>query len=173
MGRSTGQNLGGLNEGWIEAGSEIEVLERVPRLSAPQRRPEKRELVCGREPLAGIWRTFWFEAADSEPPPDYLPGQHLPISLDIGQGITRVPAPLYPELHPERPERYSISVKKPGDGRLSPGCTMQLQGDRLLAAPQPASFTSVRARPACCLSAGSGVTPCSPLPAPSAARGAR
>lgn len=83
-----GQNLVALNEGWIEAGSEIEVLERARAPVYPNAAPKKRELVCvAREPLARDLETFWFEAADGEPLPDYLPGQHLPISLDIGLGL--------------------------------------------------------------------------------------
>ncbi|MGY2499071.1 hypothetical protein ACW4UO_31980, partial [Klebsiella pneumoniae] len=86
-----GQNLVALNEGWIEAGSEIEVLETARPSVYPNAAPKKRELVCvAREPLARDLETFWFEAADGEPLPDYLPGQHLPISLDIkGERLQR------------------------------------------------------------------------------------
>ncbi|MFQ2546711.1 MOSC N-terminal beta barrel domain-containing protein [Aeromonas caviae] len=154
-----GQNLVALNEGWIEAGSEIEVLERVRPPVYPNAAPKKRELVCvAREPLAQDLETFWFEAADGEPLPDYLPGQHLPISLDIkGERLQR----RYTlSSTPERPERYGISVKRLDEGRISPWLHRQLQvGDRLLAAAPAGEFHLGAERALLLLSAGSGVTP--------------
>ncbi|MGY3858323.1 MOSC N-terminal beta barrel domain-containing protein [Aeromonas intestinalis] len=158
-----GQNLVALNEGWIEAGSEIEVLERARPPVYPNGAPKKRELVCvAREPLARDLETFWFEAADGEPLPDYLPGQHLPISLDIGQGQARERQQRRYTLSstPDLPERYSISVKRIGDGRLSPWLHGQFKvGDRLLASPPAGDFHLGRERRLLLLSAGSGVTP--------------
>ncbi|AVP83899.1 flavodoxin [Aeromonas hydrophila] len=158
-----GQNLVALNEGWIEAGSEIEVLERARAPVYPNAAPKKRELVCvAREPLARDLETFWFEAADGEPLPDYLPGQHLPISLDIGLGLRRERLQRRYTLSstPERPERYSISVKKVGGGRISHWLHQQLQpGDRLLAAAPAGEFHLGTGRSLLLLSAGSGVTP--------------
>ena len=154
-----GQNLVALNEGWIEAGSEIEVLERARPPVYPNGAPKKRELVCvAREPLARDLETFWFEGADGEPLPDYLPGQHLPISLDIkGERLQR----RYTlSSTPDRPERYSISVKRLGDGRISPWLHSQLKvGDRLLASAPAGDFHLGRERKLLLLSAGSGVTP--------------
>ncbi|HHO0882106.1 hybrid-cluster NAD(P)-dependent oxidoreductase [Aeromonas hydrophila] len=158
-----GQNLVALNEGWIEAGSEIEVLERARAPVYPNAAPKKRELVCvAREPLARDLETFWFEAADGEPLPDYLPGQHLPISLDIGLGLRRERLQRRYTLSstPERPERYSISVKKVGGGRISHWLHQQLQpGDLLLAAAPAGEFHLGTGRSLLLLSAGSGVTP--------------
>ncbi|CAJ1817627.1 Flavohemoprotein [Aeromonas dhakensis] len=158
-----GQNLVALNKGWIEAGSEIEVLERARAPVYPNAAPKKRELVCvAREPLARDLETFWFEAADGEPLPDYLPGQHLPISLDIGLGLRRERLQRRYTLSstPEQPERYSISVKKVGGGRISHWLHQQLQvGDRLLAANPAGEFHLGRDRNLLLLSAGSGVTP--------------
>ncbi|MGL5813648.1 MAG: MOSC N-terminal beta barrel domain-containing protein [Aeromonas sp.] len=154
-----GQNLVALNEGWIEAGSEIEVLERARPPVYPNGAPKKRELVCvAREPLARDLETFWFEGADGEPLPDYLPGQHLPISLDIkGERLQR----RYTlSSTPDRPERYSISVKRLGDGRISPWLHSQLKvGDHLLASAPAGDFHLGRERKLLLLSAGSGVTP--------------
>lgn len=154
-----GQNLVALNEGWIEAGCEIEVLERVRPPVYPNGAPKKRALVCvAREPLARDLETFWFEAADGEPLPDYLPGQHLPISLDIkGERLQR----RYTlSSTPERPERYGISVKRLGEGRISPWLHSQLRvGDRLLAAAPAGDFHLGGERRLLLLSAGSGVTP--------------
>ncbi|MGN5139934.1 MOSC N-terminal beta barrel domain-containing protein [Aeromonas sp. 164P] len=154
-----GQNLVALNEGWIEAGSEIEVLERARAPVYPNAAPKKRELVCvAREPLARDLETFWFEAADGEPLPDYLPGQHLPISLDINN--ERVQRRYTLSSTPERPERYGISVKKVEGGRISHWLHQQLQpGDRLLATNPAGEFHLGRDRHLLLLSAGSGVTP--------------
>ncbi|WP_219615391.1 MOSC N-terminal beta barrel domain-containing protein, partial [Aeromonas salmonicida] len=154
-----GQNLVALNEGWIEAGSEIEVLETARAVVYPNAAPKKRELVCvAREPLARDLETFWFEAADGEPLPDYLPGQHLPISLDIkGERLQR----RYTlSSSPDLPERYSISVKRLGEGRISPWLHHQLRvGDTLLAATPAGEFHLGTERSLLLLSAGSGVTP--------------
>ncbi|MGL6262554.1 MOSC N-terminal beta barrel domain-containing protein [Aeromonas jandaei] len=154
-----GQNLIALNEGWIEAGSEIEVLERKRPAPYPEGAPKKRELVCvAREPLARDLETFWFEAADGEPQPDYLPGQHLPISLDIKN--ERVQRRYTLSSTPDRPERYSISVKKVGGGRISHWLHQQMQvGNTLLAATPAGEFHLGAERSLLLLSAGSGVTP--------------
>ncbi|MBL0666662.1 MOSC domain-containing protein [Aeromonas jandaei] len=154
-----GQNLIALNEGWIEAGSEIEVLERKRPAPYPDGAPKKRELVCvAREPLARDLETFWFEAADGEPLPDYLPGQHLPISLDIKN--ERVQRRYTLSSTPDRPERYSISVKKVGGGRISHWLHQQMQvGNTLLAAAPAGEFHLGAERSLLLLSAGSGVTP--------------
>ncbi|WP_071911778.1 MOSC N-terminal beta barrel domain-containing protein [Aeromonas sp. SCS5] len=154
-----GQNLIALNEGWIEAGSEIEVLERKRPAPYPDGAPKKRELICvAREPLARDLETFWFEAADGEPLPDYLPGQHLPISLDIKN--ERVQRRYTLSSTPDRPERYSISVKKVGGGRISHWLHQQMQvGNTLLAAAPAGEFHLGAERSLLLLSAGSGVTP--------------
>ncbi|WP_429191216.1 MOSC N-terminal beta barrel domain-containing protein [Aeromonas veronii] len=154
-----GQNLIALNEGWIEAGSEIEVLERTRPVVYPAAAPKKRELVCvAREPLARDLETFWFEAADGEPLPDYLPGQHLPISLDIKN--ERVQRRYTLSSTPDHPERYGISVKKVEGGRISHWLHQQLQvDDRLLAANPAGEFHLGSERNLLLLSAGSGVTP--------------
>ncbi|MFQ2222843.1 MOSC N-terminal beta barrel domain-containing protein [Aeromonas enteropelogenes] len=154
-----GQNLVALNEGWIEAGSEIEVLETARHPAYPNAAPKKRELVCvARKPLARDLETFWFEAADGEPLPDYLPGQHLPISLDIKN--ERIQRRYTLSASPDQPERYSISVKKVADGRISHWLHQQLQvGDRLLASDPAGEFHLGAGRSLLLLSAGSGVTP--------------
>ncbi|MEL3922943.1 MOSC N-terminal beta barrel domain-containing protein [Aeromonas enteropelogenes] len=154
-----GQNLVALNEGWIEAGSEIEVLETARPPVYPNAAPKKRELVCvAREALARDLETFWFEAADGEPLPDYLPGQHLPISLDIKN--ERIQRRYTLSSSPDQPERYSISVKKVADGRISHWLHQQLQvGDRLLASDPAGEFHLGAGRSLLLLSAGSGVTP--------------
>lgn len=154
-----GQNLVALNEGWIEAGSPIEVLETTPPAVYPDAAPYKRRLVCvAREPLARDVETFWFEAADSGALPTYLPGQHLPISVDI-EG-ERVQRRYTLSSTPALPERYGISVKRQGDGRVSPWLHQELLvGGTLLAAAPTGDFHLGDGRHLLLLSAGSGVTP--------------
>lgn len=154
-----GQNLVALNEGWIEAGSEIEVLERARAPVYPNAAPKKRALVCvAREPQARDLETFWFEAADGEPLPDYLPGQHLPISLDIKN--ERIQRRYTLSSSPDLPDRYSISVKRLGEGRISPWLHQQLRvGDTLLASAPAGEFHLGAERSLLLLSAGSGITP--------------
>jgi uncharacterized protein YcbX/ferredoxin-NADP reductase len=154
-----GQNLVALNEGWIEAGSEIDVLERTRPVVYPAAAPKKRALVCvAREPLARDLETFWFEAADGEPLPDYLPGQHLPISLDIKN--ERIQRRYTLSSSPDLPERYSISVKRLGEGHISSWLHQQMQvGDTLLASAPAGEFHLGAERSLLLLSAGSGITP--------------
>ncbi|MFM4963125.1 MOSC N-terminal beta barrel domain-containing protein [Aeromonas bivalvium] len=154
-----GQNLVALNEGWIEAGSEIEVLERVRPLVYGNGAPKKRALVCvARGSLARDLETFWFEAEDGEPLPDYQPGQHLPLFVDIkGERVQR----RYTLCSsPDEAGRYAISVKRQADGRLSSWLHRHLKvGDRVLAADPAGEFQLGRERRLLLLSAGSGVTP--------------
>ncbi len=154
-----GQNLIALNEGWIAPDSPIEVLETAPAPVYPDAAPPKRRLVCvAREPLARDLETFWFEAADGAALPSYLPGQHLPISVDVED--ERVQRRYTLSSTPDVPGRYSISVKRQGDGRLSPWLHQALQpGATLLAAPPSGGFHLGMGRQLLLLSAGSGVTP--------------
>jgi ferredoxin-NADP reductase len=111
-----------------------------------------------REPLAQDMETFWFGAADGEPLPNYLPGQHLPISVDInGERLQR----RYTlSSSPDQLARYSISVKRQTDGRVSSWLHQHLQvGDALLAAPPDGDFHLGAGGNLLLLSAGSGVTP--------------
>lgn len=154
-----GQNLVALNDGWIEAGSAIEVLETTRPVDYPDAAPQKRALVCvAREPLARDLETFWFVAADGQPLPNYLPGQYLPVSLDIdGQRLQR----RYTLCSsPDQPARYGISVKRQSDGSVSSWMHQQFQVGATLLATQPAGeFHLGSERRLLLLSAGSGVTP--------------
>ena len=97
-----GQNLVALNEGWIEAGSEIEVLERARAPSTPTR-PRKtgagvrgpRAAGAGSGDLlvrGGRWRAP--ARLSAGPASAHQPG-HWPRSAARASA-----APLYPELHP-------------------------------------------------------------------------
>ena len=69
-----------------------------------------------REDIAADFTTFWFESHQQLPLPPYLPGQHLPLQLEInGEFMAR-----YYTLSssPSRPGRYAISVKRIDDGRI-------------------------------------------------------
>ncbi|MGB6190107.1 MAG: MOSC N-terminal beta barrel domain-containing protein [Aeromonas molluscorum] len=154
-----GQNLVALNEGWIAAGSEIEVLERVRPQVYGNGAPKKRALICvARTPLARDLETFWFEAEDGEPLPDYQAGQHLPLFVDIkGERVQR-----HYTLcsSPDAPGRYAIGVKRQADGRLSQWLHRHLKvGDRVLAKDPAGDFQLAVERKLLLLSAGSGITP--------------
>lgn len=154
-----GQNLVALNEGWIAAGSEIEVLERVRPQVYGNGAPKKRALICvARTPLARDLETFWFEAEDGEPLPDYQAGQHLPLFVDIkGERVQR-----HYTLcsSPDAPGRYAIGVKRQADGRLSQWLHRHLKvGDRVLAKDPAGDFQLGAERKLLLLSAGSGITP--------------
>jgi uncharacterized protein len=154
-----GQNLVALNEGWIAAGSEIEVLERVRPQVYGNGAPKKRALICvARTPLARDLETFWFEAEDGEPLPDYQAGQHLPLFVDIkGERVQR----RYTLCSsPDAPGRYAIGVKRQADGRLSQWLHRHLKvGDRVLAKDPAGDFQLAVERKLLLLSAGSGITP--------------
>lgn len=154
-----GQNLVALNEGWIAAGSEIEVLERVRPQVYGNGAPKKRALICvARTPLARDLETFWFEAEDGEPLPDYQAGQHLPLFVDIkGERVQR----RYTLCSsPDAPGRYAIGVKRQADGRLSQWLHRHLKvGDRVLAKDPAGDFQLGAERKLLLLSAGSGITP--------------
>lgn len=154
-----GMNLIALNEGTIEVGAPIEVLERRRPAHYPNAAPARRRLRCvAREPLARDLETFWLEADDDLPLPDYLPGQHLPIAIDLdGQRILR----RYTlSSSPSRPDRLAISVKRLEEGRASPWLHQELQvGQTLLAHAPEGQFHLGGRRKLLLLSAGSGVTP--------------
>lgn len=154
-----GQNLIALNEGTIRAGDPIEVLERQRPQVYPNAAPARRRLRCvEREPLARDMETFWLEADDDLPLPDYLPGQHLPIAIDVnGQRILR----RYTlSSSPSRPERLAISVKRIEGGLLSHWLHQHLEpGKTLLAHTPSGGFHLGGKRKLLLLSAGSGVTP--------------
>ncbi|MFP2769838.1 MOSC N-terminal beta barrel domain-containing protein [Oceanisphaera sp. KMM 10153] len=154
-----GQNLVPLNEGHIHLDDEVEILEYASAPIYPDAAPKRRSLRCVvREPLARDMDTYWLEAVDGKPLADYQPGQHLPVALDIdGQRHLR-----YYTLSssPTRPGRYSISVKRQPDGRVSNWLAEALQpGCELLAHAPAGDFMLKPAEGYLMLSAGSGVTP--------------
>lgn len=92
--------------------------------------------------------------------PNYLPGQHLPIEVDInGKKIGR----RYTlSSSPSRPGRYAISVKRIAGGRVSNALLDNLQVGDVLEAENPDGQFHLKthdAQPLLLLSAGSGVTP--------------
>ncbi|MGY3925853.1 hybrid-cluster NAD(P)-dependent oxidoreductase [Aeromonas simiae] len=154
-----GQNLIALNEGTISAGDPVEVLETRRAPAYPNGAPARRRLRCvARETLARELETFWLEADDDLPLPDYLPGQYLPIAIDVdGQRILRN---YTLSSSPSRPERLAITVKRLEGGRLSTWLHQQLGVGKTLLAHAPAGeFHLGGRRKLLLLSAGSGITP--------------
>jgi hypothetical protein len=84
-----GQNLVALNEGTIRAGDVVEVLETKPKEIYAE---TKLLLTCvEREDIASDFTTFWLESHQQSPLPPYLPGQHLPLQLEINGEFLRTP----------------------------------------------------------------------------------
>ncbi|WP_060988130.1 hybrid-cluster NAD(P)-dependent oxidoreductase [Photobacterium leiognathi] len=156
-----GQNLVVLNEGIITVGDEIEVLETKPKEIYADNCDVKLQLTCvEREDIAQDFTTFWLEShQDNQALPTYLPGQHLPIQLEVnGEYISR----RYTlSSSPSCPGRYAISVKRVDDGRVSNWLHEHFQvGDTLVADSPSGDFhLGVHTDKLLLLSAGSGVTP--------------
>ncbi len=155
-----GQNLIARNEGMIRQGDKVEVLEYKEKEFYVDNSPQALALTCvEREEIARDFVTFWFEPVKGELP-SYLPGQHLPISVDIdGEEVAR----RYTlSSSPSRPGRLAISVKQINGGRVSNWLNSHLQiGDTLAATYPDGSFHLVDCdeQPILLMSAGSGVTP--------------
>lgn len=155
-----GQNLVAINEGIIRAGDEIEILETQPKPVYADNIVTKLQLTCvEREDIAADFTTFWLESHQQSPLPAYLPGQHLPLQLEInGEFISR----RYTlSSSPSRPGRYAISVKRIDDGRVSNWLHQYFQvGDVLVADKPNGDFhLGVHTDKLLLLSAGSGITP--------------
>ncbi|GEM75812.1 hybrid-cluster NAD(P)-dependent oxidoreductase [Vibrio sagamiensis] len=155
-----GQNLVPVNEGMIRQGDVVEVLEyKQPEFYADNS-PKRMTLTCvAREEIAQDFVTFWLEGEQMDLP-SYLPGQHLPIDIEI-EG-KRVPRRYTLSSSPSRPERYGISVKRIPDGHVSNALHDQLKVGQTLDVQTPEGqfyLDPSREQPLLLLSAGSGVTP--------------
>lgn len=155
-----GQNLVARNEGIIRQGDKVEVLEyKEPEFYADNS-PVRMTLICvEREEIAQDFVTLWLEPNKGSLP-NYLPGQHLPIEVNIdGKKVGR----RYTlSSSPSRPGRYAISVKRIAGGRVSNSLLDNLQVGDVLEAEQPDGQFHLKtheAQPLLLLSAGSGVTP--------------
>ncbi|HCG7084895.1 TPA: hybrid-cluster NAD(P)-dependent oxidoreductase [Vibrio parahaemolyticus] len=155
-----GQNLVARNEGIIRQGDKVEVLEYKEPEFYPDNSPVRMMLTCvEREEIAQYFVTLWLEPSKGSLP-NYLPGQHLPIEVDInGKKIGR----RYTlSSSPSRPGRYAISVKRIAGGRVSNALLDNLQVGDVLEAENPDGQFHLKthdAQPLLLLSAGSGVTP--------------
>ncbi|KJY84697.1 flavodoxin [Vibrio galatheae] len=155
-----GQNLVAKNEGVIEHGATIEVLEYKEKEFYPDNSPEQLLMTCvEREEIARDFVTFWLEPQHGDVPV-YQPGQHLPISVEIdGENVAR----RYTlSSSPSRPGRLAISVKRIDGGRVSNWLNDNLSiGDTLTCEQPDGSFHlgEKHSSPLLLLSAGSGVTP--------------
>ncbi|WP_045394590.1 hybrid-cluster NAD(P)-dependent oxidoreductase [Vibrio rotiferianus] len=155
-----GQNLVALNEGIIRQGDKVEVLEYKEAEFYPDNSPNRMSLTCvEREEIARDFVTLWLEPSKGQLP-TYLPGQHLPIEVDIdGKKVGR----RYTlSSSPSRPGRYAISVKRVSGGRVSNALLDNLQVGDVLEAETPDGQFHLKehsVQPLLLLSAGSGVTP--------------
>lgn len=155
-----GQNLVAKNEGTIQQGDTVEVLEYKEKEFYADNSPKQLLMTCvEREEIARDFMTFWLEPQHGETPV-YQPGQHLPISIEIdGERVAR----RYTlSSSPSRLGRLAISVKRIDGGRVSNWLVDNLQvGDTLSCEEPDGSFHlgNKQGLPMLLLSAGSGVTP--------------
>ncbi|HFQ5167399.1 TPA: MOSC N-terminal beta barrel domain-containing protein [Vibrio vulnificus] len=155
-----GQNLVALNEGMIQVGDRVEVLEVKEKEAYPDIACHDIRLTCvEKETIARDFVTFWLEPEHGQLPA-YLPGQHLPVEITVdGDTISR----RYTlSSSPSRPGRYAISVKRIDGGRVSNWLIDHLEvGDELFAQSPQGQFHihEDKHQPLLLLSAGSGVTP--------------
>lgn len=155
-----GQNLVAKNEGMIRQGDAIEVLEYKDKEFYPDNSPQSYLMTCvEREEVARDFVTFWLEPSQGQAP-DYLPGQHLPISVEIDGDVIGRHYTL--SSSPSRPGRLAISVKRIDGGRVSNWLVDNLEVGATLSCEQPGGSFHLKERndkPVLLLSAGSGVTP--------------
>ncbi|WP_375749772.1 MOSC N-terminal beta barrel domain-containing protein [Vibrio sp. HN007] len=155
-----GQNLVALNEGVINAGDAIEVLETKEKEQYVDKSLDKLKLTCvDIEEIAKGFVTYWLEPVHGVLPP-YLPGQHLPVEIHDGDELIARHYTL--SSSPSRPGRYAISVKRVNGGRVSNWILDNIRvGDTLMADTPKGAFhlTEQYNNPLLLMSAGSGVTP--------------
>jgi hypothetical protein len=155
-----GQNLVARNEGIIRQGDKVEVLEYKEPEFYEDNSPARLTLTCvEREEIAQDFVTFWLEPSKGKLP-NYLPGQHLPIDVEVeGKKIGR----RYTlSSSPSRPGRYAVSVKRISGGRVSNSLLDNLQVGDVLEAENPDGEFHLKphhTQRLLLLSAGSGVTP--------------
>nr|WP_319552824.1 hybrid-cluster NAD(P)-dependent oxidoreductase [uncultured Vibrio sp.] len=155
-----GQNLVARNEGIIRQGDKVEVLEYKEPEFYEDNSPARLTLTCvEREEIAQDFVTFWLEPSKGQLP-NYLPGQHLPIDIEVdGKKIGR----RYTlSSSPSRLGRYAISVKRISGGRVSNALLDNLQVGDVLEAENPDGEFHLKphhTQRLLLLSAGSGVTP--------------
>ncbi len=155
-----GQNLVARNEGIIRQGDAVEVLEYKEPEFYLDNAPVRMTLTCvEREEIAQDFVTFWLEPSKGQLP-NYLPGQHLPIDVEVdGKKVGR----RYTlSSSPSRLGRYAISIKRISGGRVSNALLDNLQVGDVLEAENPDGEFHLKphhTQRLLLLSAGSGVTP--------------
>lgn len=156
-----GQNLVARNEGVISVDDEIEVLEYHTPPYYEDKGHQLLSLVCvDKKVIARDFFTYKFEPQNGQKLKDFFPGQHLPITVEIGglpvsrrYTISSAPAQ----------NSVEISVKRVGGGLVSNWLADNLSiGDELTAEQPTGDFYlghEHHQMPICFLSAGSGITP--------------
>lgn len=155
-----GQNLVALNEGRIEQGDAIEVLEYQDKAHYEDNTNESLRLTCVEvEEIAREFVTYWFEPTHGVLP-NFLAGQYLPVEVVVeAESYVR-----YYSLSssPTRLGRYAISVKRVDGGKVSNHLLDNLQVGDVLSAETPQGSFHLQhdsSHPLLLLSAGSGITP--------------
>ncbi|UCQ25617.1 MOSC N-terminal beta barrel domain-containing protein [Edwardsiella piscicida] len=150
-----------LSAGEIACADPVDIVATQAPYPYVNRLPETIALICDAvEPICRDFTTFWFKRADGLPLPPYLAGQHLPVTVTIGQ--RRYQRCYTLSSSPTRGDRWSIGVKRTPSGTVSNWLHRHMRVGQSLcaAAPEGAFFLDRRpAGPIALISAGSGITP--------------
>ncbi|MDC0610976.1 hybrid-cluster NAD(P)-dependent oxidoreductase [Vibrio sp.] len=153
-----GQNMVAMNEGMIQAGDKITVLEYKEKEQYQDNRVAPFHLTCvDRYDVAKDFVTFSFTS--NHPEVLYKPGQYIAIDVPHSNGIVTRHYTL--SSSPSRPDRLAISVKRVADGQISNWLLDEVAvGDSFNAQlPDGDFYLDDVSKPILLLSAGSGVTP--------------
>ncbi len=136
----------------------VEVRDALPIRWAPVSEGARSMVVVGKVAESADVTSFELAPRDGNPLPEFEPGQHLPIEVNIaGQRHGRT----YSLSAAPHPSRYRLSIKRDAQGLVSRFLHDQLQiGDSLSVSDPAGEFTlDSGRRPVVLLSAGVGVTP--------------
>ncbi|WP_028935220.1 molybdopterin-dependent oxidoreductase [Pseudonocardia spinosispora] len=134
---------------------------RVRRASATTWRGQREFVVAAASPAGADVVELRLRPADTDPLPDYLPGQHITLAGADDLATARSYSLTGPARAPDRAE-YSIAVRRVSGGRLSTVIHEQLRpGSRVWLTPPGGTFTipTRHTRPIVLLAAGIGITP--------------
>jgi ferredoxin-NADP reductase/uncharacterized protein YcbX len=170
-----GQNLKPLNEGVVQVGDVVQVLKTQPKKQYTDNSTLNVALTCvARTPISKNFETFTFEhsandvtsdatnAANSAALPSFIPGQYLPICLQVdGQSVSRCYTLSSSPNAVKGVGQYQISVKRVTGGVSSNWLHKHCKvGTQLTAQPPRGDFhLSAQHDKLLLLSAGSGITP--------------
>ncbi len=158
-----GQNLKPLNDGVIQVGDVVEVLQTQPKQEYADTSTLNFALTCvARKAISKDFETFTFENASGEELPSFIPGQYLPICLQVdGSSVSRCYTLSSSPSLSLNSKQYEISVKRVIDGVSSNWLHDHCEVGTQLTAQKPRGDFHLNEQQdkLLLLSAGSGITP--------------